>query len=122
MPLSLSALPRTSPLAELRTWLRASAARYRGLRLHLAAVRTDVALDIAADCIAASNTISAAAHSAETHDREALALLDTILADGRITPAELPALRRARALTARSADMDHTIAEHATILSPATAP
>ena len=103
------------PLAELRAWLADSAARLAALRLFGPKARTEVAIDITTDAIAHSNGIAATAHSAETHDREALAIIDRVLADGRVTPAEIPALRRARALAACSAEKDHDISERATV-------
>lgn len=104
-------------LGELSAWLSASAARFASLRDFAAKARTDVACDIAADVSRAAADVSRSAHSAETHDREALRLLDCVLADGHVSPLELAALRQARALTARSADTDHAIAE-ATHLAP----
>jgi len=101
------------PLDELRSWLRASAARFVSLRLFAAKAREEVALDIAADAVQHSNALAAAAHSAETHDREAVQILDRVLADGAVEPIEIAELRRVRALTARSAETDHDIAEKA---------
>lgn len=105
------------PLDELRAWLRASATRFATLRLFGPKAREEVALAIAADAVAATNAVARAAHSAETHDREAIALLDRILADGLVSSEELPALRRARALAARSAETDHDISEQARVAS-----
>lgn len=101
------------PLDELRAWLGSTATRFAALRLFGPKARAEVALDIAADAVKASNAIARAAHSAETHDREALRLLDGVLADGRVEPAEIAQLRRARALAAHSAETDHDIAERA---------
>lgn len=115
MPTPLLAPPTLRPLAELRRWLLASRARYLGLRLWLPYARSGVTLAISADCIKESNTCAALAHAAETSDREALALLDGVLADGLVTPAELGTLRRVRAHVARSAEQDHDLAERTTL-------
>lgn len=115
MPSPLIAPPALRPLAELRRWIFASRARYLGLRLWLPYARSGVTLAIAGDCIKESNTCAALAHAAETADREALALLDSVLADGTVTPAEIAALRRVRAHVARSAEQDHDLAERTTL-------
>jgi hypothetical protein len=100
-------------LAELRAWLDDTALRFRSARLFQPLARVAVARDIAADAAKESNAIAQAAHSASTHDREALRILDDVLADGRVEDSEIPALRRARALVHRSAETDHDIAERA---------
>lgn len=53
----------------------------------------------------------AKAHAAETYDREALRLIDDVLADGKVTPTEIASLKKARAMTARSAECDHDAGE-----------
>lgn len=111
MPSILSASLRPRPLAELSSWIGRSLTRYRGLRLWTAVARESVSAQICAECIAESRVLSATAHSAEVHDREALGLLDRVLADGRLSADELPALARARALIARSAAEDHELSE-----------
>ena len=103
-------------LAELRDWLAAGIARFRLERQFYAVAQLGVAADITADAIADSNAVAATAHAAEVNDREAITLLDSILADGALTAAELPALRRVRALAVRSAELDHDLAEHAAVL------
>lgn len=102
-------------LAELRDWLAAGIARFRLERQFHAVAQLGVAADITADAIADSNAVAATAHAAEVNDREAVTLLDSILADGALTAAELPTLRRVRALAVRSAELDHDLAEHAAV-------
>lgn len=114
---SIDARPKTAAglLRELAAWNRDVLARLRGLRLWGPAARVGVAVDIGADLSGAVDRLARVAHSAETHDREALAKLDAVLADGRVTAPELAELRAARGLVARSAEQDHTIAEEATV-------
>jgi hypothetical protein len=99
----------------MRSWLRSSAERFGALRLFGAKARTEVARNINADAIAHSNRIAIAAHSAETHDREALAIFDRILADGQVSEDELTDLLRGVRLIRDSAETDHDIAEAATV-------
>lgn len=116
MPSTINAqLPPLAPLAELRAWLARATARFRAARQFAPVCYFEVATTITADLAAQHQAISAAAHSAETHDREASAILGRVLADGRVSAEELPDLRRASRLVARSAALDHDIAERATL-------
>jgi hypothetical protein len=107
------------PLAELRGWIAVSVLRSRLLRQFSAVARLEIAAEITAEAIASSHSTAVAAHSAETHDREALRLLDSVLADGAVHASELSALRRVRSLVAHSASTDHTIAERSEVPPPA---
>lgn len=105
--------PGGSPLAELRTWLRAAAAKFRLRREFSAVVHLDVASDIASDAIALNTAAAHSAHRAETCDREALRLLAAARQPrspgGRlITAREAAAIAR---LVKTSAELDHSISE-----------
>jgi hypothetical protein len=113
--LHLPKVPVLRPLVELRTWLRTTAAHLRSARQYGPLARATVALDIMADCLAERAADARLAHAAETQDREALAILDDILADGIVTPEEILLLLHARALVARSAEQDHDLADRATL-------
>ena len=115
MHTSLNHLPKLCPVAELHRWIIASRDRYRALRLAIPFARAGVKLAIAQDCISESNALARIAHCAETADREALALLDSVLGDGLLNPVQIAALGRVRAHVARSAEHDHDLAERATI-------
>jgi hypothetical protein len=115
MPTALPLPPVIPPLAELRSWLRGSICRFRSARQFAPVCHLEVAAAITADAATASLALSAAAHSAETHDLEAEKILTGILADGRVSAEELPALRRAVRLVHRSAEIDHDIAERASL-------
>ena len=66
------------------------------------------AQDIGGKVLAPIETI---AHRAETHDREAIRLLDDVLADGKVEQTEIASLKRARAMAKRSAECDHDAGE-----------
>jgi hypothetical protein len=115
MHTSLNHLPKLCPVAELHRWIIASRDRYQALRLSIPFARAGVKLAIAEDCIAESNELARMAHCAETADREALTLLDSLLADGVFTAAQRATVHRVRAHVARSAEHDHDLAERTTI-------
>lgn len=107
--------PALGPLvSELRLWLTATAAQFRARHQFAALPRTTVAQLIAADVAAATSTIATTAAAAEAQDIEAASALEQVLADGRVTSAEIPTVRRALSLVRRSATTDHAIATSAT--------
>lgn len=111
----LTAPIRPRYILELRGWLARCTAQFRTRRHYAAASHFEVGQEILADEIAARRTEAARAHRAEVHDLEARGILADTLADGRVLPAEIPALRRALALIDRSAADDHALAESLTL-------
>jgi len=82
-----------NPLTELRTFLSATASRFRTLRLFGPLVRVQVAEEIAEEVAAREARIAREAYAAEQHDLEALRLIAEVQrpdSDGgrAITPAE----------------------------------
>lgn len=102
-------------LAELQRWLARCTAQFRTARIYAAASHFEVGEQILADELEARACEAALAHRAEVHDLEARRYLAAVLADGAVTPAELPALRRTLSLVERSAAADHDLAESLTV-------
>ena len=98
-------------LAELRSRLTAFAATLRGRRLHGDQLEAEVCLDVVADAATEQGRAGRLAYTAEQADLEAGKLLDTVLADGRVTPTEIRTLRTARRHVRRSATADRRITE-----------
>lgn len=117
LPIAAAPSPRTRYLAELSRWLDHCTKHFRAARIYHAASHFEVGEQILADELAARAGEAAIAHRAEVHDLEARHLLAAALADDAVTPAEIPALRRALALIDRSAADDHALAE--SLLPPA---
>jgi hypothetical protein len=106
--------PRISPLLELRNFLARLAADYRRTRSFACLLKVEVASDITADVILVHRRARQSAHASEVYDLEASKIISEVLADGVITPDELPKLHRARRLVNRSAEADHDISEQLT--------
>lgn len=95
-----------NPLAELRTYLASFAARCRAARWLGALFHVGVVEKIAEDVAKTQQDAAQLNYSAEQEDREAAKLVRAALADGKVTAAELPALRRAVRLIDASAAHD----------------
>ena len=63
--------------------------------------------DIGAGAVAEAQRMAAAAAGS---DAAAVTILDEVLADGRVSPAEVRRLKRARGQVARSGALDHALA------------
>lgn len=99
-------------LARLGRALRASAARFRQLGDYRALAHNAAHRDLYAHELAPALRLAAAqAYTAEQADREGLSLLDAVLADGAVTPAEIAHLHRARRHIAASATLDASLCD-----------
>jgi hypothetical protein len=105
-----------NPVSELVRFLAASVGLARTARRFEEVMTVEVAQDITAEAVTHVQAVGAAAHKAEVYDREAVKLMDEVLADGVVTPDEVKQLRKAREFAKRSAEVDHDITE-ATALS-----
>lgn len=99
------------PLVELAHYLRVWAGDCRREQHYAVLVEIETVSEIAAEALAGQRTLAATAHGARVADDEAATLLDRVLADGRVTRAELPLLRLARRHIARSSAADHNLSE-----------
>jgi len=106
-----------SPTTELIASLARFSGRCRDRGWFGALFHVGVCQDIAADVVANQNAIRDTAYAAETYDREALRLIDEVLADGKVEQSEIAALKKARSLAAKSAECDHDASELATVES-----
>jgi hypothetical protein len=104
-----------NPLSEIclyvAGWLRAC----RANKSHGEQAGVETLQDIVAEAVQRNQEVVAVCHAGETHDREAVRLLDQVLADGKVERSEVAALKRARALTQRSAECDHDASELARV-------
>ena len=98
-------------LAELSTYLASWLRELRPARQHAVVLECETLVEIVAEGRGEAAALGATAHRARIADDEAGILLDAILADGVVTPAELSALRRARRHISRSATLDHDLSE-----------
>lgn len=118
MPTTIMSAPAARhPLLELLAFIGKACARHRARGDYAGLLHDEVTADIAADCVTETRACARAAHSAETHDREALRLLqaaqDPASPGGpAITPAEA---RPIAALITRSAETDHDLAERTSL-------
>lgn len=95
--------PLTFPLEIAGRMARKSAELFRGARHPGWAFFGDIGSDAVRDA-------QDRAAVAEEEDRAAIAILDEVLADGRVTLEEIQQLRRARHKVARSATIDAQLA------------
>lgn len=102
---------KLSPLAELGNFLRSWIADLRKSRDIPNLMDAEAAEEITIEAAAERQQFGQAAFTARVEDDEGLALVDRILADGKVTPAEVPLLHRARRHFARSRDIDHNLSE-----------
>lgn len=98
-------------LTELSAHIAGFRDTLRHRRAYADVLHVEVAQDIAADIAAQQGRVGRLAYTAQQSDLEARQLLDRVLADGRITPAEVPLLRTARRHVLRSAERNHQITE-----------
>lgn len=99
------------PVAELRTYLTGFAARCRAARWYGALFHVGVVEKIAEDVATTETAAAQLNYTAEQEDREAAKLVRAVLADGKVTVAELPTLRRAARLIDASAAHDRAANE-----------
>lgn len=99
------------PLAELKQFFASWIADLRGRRDIPNLMDAEAAQEIAEEAIAERQQFGQAAFTARVEDDEGLALVDRILADGQVTAAEVPLLRRARRHFLRSREIDHQLSE-----------
>lgn len=99
------------PLAELGNFLRSWIFDLRQRSDIPNLMDAEAAEQIVTEVVAERAQFAQAAYTARVADDEGLALIDRVLADGKVTPAELPLLRRARRHVARSRDIDHDLSE-----------
>jgi TorA maturation chaperone TorD len=100
-----------NPLAELRAYLASFAARCRAARWLGALFHCGVIEKIVADVAQTEADAAQLNYSAEQEDREAAKIVRAALADGKVTPDELPSLRRAVRLIDASAAHDRAASE-----------
>lgn len=93
-----------SATTELRSYLGTFAARCRAARWLGALFHVGVVSDIAAEVAETTEAAARISYTAEQEDREAAKLLRGVLADGKVTPDEIPALKRAARLVNASAE------------------
>lgn len=98
-------------LIELQSRLTSWLSEARSARNYSTSLEIETVSEIAAEALAGQRTLAATAHGARVADDEAATLLDRVLADGRVTRAELPLLRLARRHIARSSAADHNLSE-----------
>lgn len=67
--------------------------------------------DITKDIVEHEKEACAMAHKAEVDDAEADQLIQDVLADGKVTPDEVPVLRKAQRHVQASARTDHDLTE-----------
>lgn len=106
-----------TPLSELSRYLRGWANLATAKRQFAELLGVEVAQEICTEVVAHEAKISATAHKSETYDREGMRLLDEAQApdsDGgvNITPDEA---KQIRVFVEKSAELDHTTAEMATV-------
>jgi hypothetical protein len=94
------------PVTELRRLFRGWLKDINNLRAYREENYVNAAKQIAEEDAARWQQTNVATHKAKVYDEEALTLLDTVLADGRVEPSEIPALKKARAMTQHSARFD----------------
>jgi hypothetical protein len=99
------------PITEMRRFLQGALREFRGSRHVDGELIIEGALDVQADVEKVATLVRDTTHKAETCDREATKIIDDVLADGRVDPSEIAALRKARRLTNRSAELDHDASE-----------
>lgn len=104
-----------NPIAELCRFIAASLGLARRTRRYVELLTLEAAEDIATDIVEHQRQLAAAAHKAETYDREALAALDAAMAPDseggvNITPNEQ---KKIRVFVAKSAELDHDTSEAA---------
>lgn len=90
------------PVRELLDYLAKHAARCRAAGWLGSLFHVNVSADIAQDC-------AALAHKAECDDNEAGAIILGVLADGKVTDAEVPLLKKALGHVQASANADHNL-------------
>lgn len=104
-----------NPLSEIclyvAGWLRAC----RANKSHGEELGVETLQDIVSEAVERNNEVVAVCHASETYDREAVCLLDEVLADGKVEASEVASLKKARALTHRSAECDHDASELAKV-------
>lgn len=98
-------------LKELGAYLAKTSARCGVSRWFGAKVHVDVARDILEDVHAEKAQAAALAYRARIADDEAAALIEKAIADGELTPCDMPALQRALAHVRKSAAHDHDLSE-----------
>lgn len=98
-------------LIRLRRYNEAFAKRCFSARWFAAAFHVGVEKHLIDDVADAHRAIVDATYKAETLDREAVKLLDAVLADGTVTIEEIGALRKARTMVQKSAEVDHDAGE-----------
>lgn len=104
-----------SPLAELRHFVRGWVGDLRRACDWRNLVEAEAVESITADLVAQRRREAAAAHRAEVNDLEAAKLLERVLADGKVTPGEMPMLGRALRHVHHSAQADHQLTEELAI-------
>jgi hypothetical protein len=104
-----------NPIVELyhyaAGWLRACKVN----RSHGEELGVEILQDIVAENMRHAGKIEAVTHAAETHDREAMRLLDDVLEDGKVDPSEITSLKKARNMVQHSARCDHDAGEMARV-------
>lgn len=100
-----------SPFAELRAWLAGSVERCRAQRWLGASFRFQVAQDIAADIDTQRKAVASDVYTEEQRNLLNASELDEILADGCVTPDELPKLHGLKKRELLSAARLHTVQE-----------
>lgn len=99
------------PLIELRSFLSGLLPGLRQRRDFGTMLKVEVAQEITAEVVTATKQASDLAYKAEQADHEAARIIGLVLADGRVTPEELPLLTKALANINRSAGHDRTLAD-----------
>jgi hypothetical protein len=69
--------------------------------------------DAARDIQKSFGAVALSAHKGKVYDEEATALLDGVLADGRVDPSEIHAIKKARAMAHHSARCDSEVGKEA---------
>jgi hypothetical protein len=103
--------PFSSPVSELRDYIREFAAECRVSKWFRALLHVRVVDQIANDIEANRAKIEAEAHVAEVADTEADRLLLEVLADGIVSEAEVEQVRTAQRLIRQSATADQNVGQ-----------
>lgn len=98
-------------VTELCHYLKVCARELRGNRQFGPLLDVETAGEIAQEAARDEQRMGALAHRARIADDEAGQMIDTVLADGKVTPAEIALLRKARRHITASAEADHNLAE-----------
>lgn len=103
-----------NPVAELRKYLAGFSARCRSSGWFGALFHVGVVAKIAEDVEANERKSARLTYAAEQEDHEAAAIVRRVLADNRVSPAEVPELRKALRLVNASAAHDRAAVESLT--------